>query len=335
MSKQHWVRLCFVCSGVLLLALVGWYGMLAARYTHFQFIVTLSALVLVLISGVLAAVGSKGVSDQLRKEQTRLKRNLEENHLTAEKLEYDASTAITQRRQMIKEVENKDRLLVRMAEILDLAMAEQKEEVANLADVLSSAFVNRTELLSKYAKDLSVLGLFHLNEFKGGKESVRFEQLLEREIVRLEPLSQSLQVRIAVANEEEQISIHVRQAHIENFTHRFLETAIRLSAGEQIDIHLIAYHDAEMGEVVRIQLSMTARELELVQLQQLFYQYLQLKDDNGVDISPGLSPVIVHTLVTSMGGQISHSFNEDGRFEFLVILPLLSSGSEQHVEEGY
>ena len=335
MSKQHWVRLCFAFSGVLLLALVVWYGTLAARHMNIQFVATLITLILILISGVLAAAGSKGIGDQLRKEQTRLKRHLEENHLTAEKLEYDASTAIAQRRQMVKEVENKDRLLVRMAEILATAMEEQKEEVANLTDVLSDAFVNRTELLSKYAEDLSVLGLFHLNEFKGGRESVRFEQLLEREIVRLEPLSQSLGVRIAVENEEEQISVHVHQSLIENFTHRFLETAIRLSVGEQIDIHLISYHDAEMGEVVRIQLTMAARELEPLQLQQLYHQYLQLKDRNGVDISPGLSPVIVHALVTSMGGQISHRTDEEGRFEFLVILPLLSSTSEQHAEEVY
>ncbi|WP_428242074.1 hypothetical protein [Gynuella sp.] len=335
MSRQHWVRLCFAFSGVLLLGLIVFYTTLLTRQNSVLVAITLAILVLVLLSGLMAAAGSRTLGDQLRKEQTRLKRILEENHLTAEKLEYDASTAIAQRRMMMKEVENKDRLLVRMAEILEAAMDEQQQEVAQLAGVVSDEFVNRTELLSKYAKDLGVLGLFHLNELKGPKESVRFEHLLEKEIVRLEPLSQTFGVTVVVENEEEQINVYAHRDQLENFTHRLLETAIRISAGTQINIHLISYHDAEMSEVVRIQLVMNSRELDASQLQQLFMQYLQLQDSDGRDISPGLSPVIVQALVKSMGGQITHEIRDGGQFEFLVLLPLLSETSDQRSEDVY
>lgn len=326
MSKKLFVAIAFSVSGALLVAMIIAAGWMAAQGVT-------DALFLILGLLAVLALGASGIrideamAEHSRKELARHKRQLEEYHLTTEKLEYDANQARAERRQMFHDLQNRDRILLRMAQVLETSMDAQLQELAQ-PELDRSMMKLRTEQMRKYGHDLEVLAGLTLQPQGSGYRSLSFDVQLHQSIKHLAELINQYHVDVEVLNEEEQILIQANDHKLANLLSRILETCIRLAKNNKLVVDLITYLDGEMGECVRMKITAHGRGLTNHEQQQIFQQYLEIIDKDGEDISPGLSPVIANQLVKTMSGQLTIQSESGQGAEFLLLLPLKESVSE-------
>jgi signal transduction histidine kinase len=320
MSKKLFVAIAYSVSGVVLVLMIIWSGWLATD-GNVDALLLVAGSLLVLLLGASAIRIDEAMSDKNRKDLTRHKRQLEEYHLTTEKLEYDANQARAERRQMFHDLQNRDRILLRMAQVLETSMDAQLQELSQ-PELDRSMMKLRTEQMRKYGHDLEVLAGLTLQAQGSGFRSISFDVQLHQSLKQLADIVQHYKVDVEIQNEEEQILIQANDHKLTNLLSRIMETGIRLSKNNKLVIELITYLDGDMGECVRMKVVTHGRGLSPHEQQQIFQQYLEIIDQDGEDISPGLSPVIANELVKSMSGRLSIQSHSNQEAEFLLLLPL-------------
>ena len=324
MSNRNVVAMSLGTGSTCLLILLAYYGWQAYLGDFFATII-LGVLVFIGLLVWLSVHAERAIYEGLLKEQSRLKRQLEEFHLKTEKLEFDANLAMEQKRSISRELQTKDRILLRLASVLE---ANMKQQQLGLVDIQSQCpgaatepLSQRAEQMQKYAQDLTVLAAMDLPEERAENEVVHFDRQVDWAVEQLGPVIEQFDVTVQIENGEEQILIQTQPRHLDNLLIRVLETVIRLTHKDNVIVQLISYMDADLGESVRLTVTSGGRGLTEIEQQELFDQYFALQID-GVDISPGLSPAIAKRLSLQLGGSLTVQSVFQQQTQLTLILPL-------------
>lgn len=266
--------------------------------------------------------------EELLKEQTRLKRQLEEHHLVTEKHEFDSNYALEQVRKMKKEVQKKNTTLIQLAQVLSESMEEQmnllNQEKPDLDSVLQ-----RSQMMLKFSDDLDTLAQLNFPTKEKLFSVERFDLLLQKSIDEFQLHHQGSGKFFQIKTEEEQILIQKNPEHIDSLLQNLFETIYRLSQPEVIEVALISYIDAEIGDAVRIAITFKQVPEFSGESQEFFNQYQNLQDASGRDNSPGLGPVIIKVLTGYLDGHISHSMKAEDEAVIVLVLPLGHGNKEE------
>lgn len=346
MTKRHFMAVSLAVCFAIMLAMMFTFSMQVSEGNISALLVLLA---LVVLAGLALMIGNLGRSmyGALLKEQSNLRRQIQENHLVSEKLEFDSKDAIEKRWTMSKELKNKDLILKRLAQVLEANMRAQISNFKKFNDLninstnidshISDSFSSvsertaaledhneRSVQMLKYAKDLDVLASLEMLDLNGHSLESHFDAMIDQSIRELGDVLESFNVQLVVENDEEQILIQASETQLMNLLNRLFESAIRLSHEKKIKVKVISYHDASIGDSVRLDIMVKGRGLTEQEQQELFTQYLKISDVDGKDISPGLSPVIAYNLATQLGGQLSQNSVYGHHTEFVLLLPLKS-----------
>ncbi len=259
--------------------------------------------------------------ERIFKEMARLKRTLEEFHLKNEKLDFDATQATESKRMMVKDMLNKDRILMRMAKVLETNMSQQLISLEQNVSAKTEQLKTSSTRMLDYARDLEVLASLELHEVPIPEHPVPLDSLLEQQIKQHETAFSSRNNKVAIENDEEQILVYRSESLLKELVSRMLNVTNLLGRDITINIQLIAYLDADFGECIRVSMSQHGRGLSEVEQQEFFQHYSEI-DFQGEDVSPGMAPVVCYQLAKKMGGKLQVNSQINELFELILILPL-------------
>jgi len=259
--------------------------------------------------------------DDVLKEQTRLKRQLEEHHLVIEKHEFDSNYAFEQVRKMKKEIQKKNTTLIQLADVLSESMEEQIK-VLNQDEPDLDTVLQHSKVMLKFSADLDTLAQLSFPTQKMLYNVERFDSILQKSIDEFQLHHQGSGKFFQIKTEEEQILIQKNPEHLVSLFQNLFETIYRLSQSELIEVSLISYIDAEMGDSVRVAITYKQVPEFSGDSMEFFNQYQKLHDSSGRDNSPGLGPVIIKVLAGYLDGHISHSMKKADEAAIVLVLPL-------------
>lgn len=321
MLQRQWIFLATLILIVVLVATSIYSGYLWYLNQDLQVLVYLSSSVVSLVLFLFYKRQLDQEKEDILKEQTRLKRQIEEHHLVTEKHEFDSNYAFEQVRKMKKEIQKKNTTLIQLAKVLSESMAEQisllDQDNPDLGSVLQ-----RSKMMLKYSVDLDTLAQLNFPTKEQFFSVERFDQMLQKSIDEFQLHHQGSGKFFQIKTEEEQILIQKNPEHLDSLLQNLFETIYRLSQPEVIEVALICYIDAEIGDAVRIAITFKQVPEFSGDSMEFFNQYQYLQDSSGRDISPGLGPVIIKVLTGYLDGYISHSMKGNDDAVIVLVLPL-------------
>lgn len=269
-----------------------------------------------------------------RKNHSLTKRQMQEQRLKLERLEFNAKKARELRQIVLNSTTEKDQSLRNMADALKRAMDEVVELTSSIttdSDTLNK--INGCiDSVQSYALDLQSLAKLELKAELPKKLEIDFIDELNRLVEQWAELGKSRKVRIVLENPEEQIRLNSDLLWIENILTRIVQALVKMNQQTALHIHFIGYLDAERGDVLRVRLAIKGRQLSADQLKHVLTDHLSITE-NGQEIGPGLSLVVAGRMAQLLNGSLSVSNSEQG-MELIVVLPCNSVVAEEP-EESY
>lgn len=250
---------------------------------------------------------------------SRTKRQVQELQLKIDRYEYDARKAGEMRRIVLNSTQEKDHSLRNMALALDHAMDEILELIASLSGEEAEHIRTRVEGMKRYSSDLQGLARLELKSELPARVEINFLQVLNDLIDQWATFGKSHKVKIRLDNPEEQMPLYSDQNWIDNLLTRVVQALIRMNHNSTLKIHIIGYTDAELGDALRIELSIDGRELSEEQLNHILTEYLSIVED-GQEVGPGLSFVVARRMAQLLNGTMDVKQSQHGT-EVLVVLP--------------
>lgn len=302
---------------VLCVAWLAWLTLNGSKDTGPALLIAVIALLLYL--GLFRVNGKE--RERLLKEMTRLKRLLEEYHLKNEKLGFDATQATVSQRSIEKSMHNKDKILLRMAEVLKASMQSQIRIMSDKPEKFLSQLKQNSERMFSYAKDLELLASLELPNDYVEKSAIHLDQIVEEKITENSENLKKHNNELKIQNEEEQIVLNQPPELVSELISRLIIIANAMTRNATIDFKLIAYVDAEMGESIRVTLVAKGRGLTELERQEFFTQYSEFKYQ-GEDYCPGLSPVVSYQISKKLGGEFTVASQINELLELMLIIPL-------------
>lgn len=329
MPQRQWIFLASTLVISCLIAVIGYVGYLwnVSKKPEMLIIFATAFGALLIFQFLRRQLASE--KEEILKEQTRLKRTLEEYHLITEKNEFDSNHSKELVRRMKKEVQKKNSTLLELAKILSESMEKQIscliEDNPDLDVVLQRSYV-----MQKFSVDLETLAQLNFPTEMIENPTEKFDVKLQTCIDKFESQNSGTGKFFNIKTEEEQILIRKNEHHLSSLMMHLLDTVFRLNVSEFIEINLITYIDAELGNSVRVSINFTQIPGYKSNATEFFSQYQKVKDVAGKDISPGLAPVIINVLTGYLGGHITYSVDEDSQAAMVLVLPL----SEKYESEN-
>lgn len=253
------------------------------------------------------------------KELSRVRRSLQESHLEIDRYEYESRQGAELRRLVLTSAQEKDQALDSMASALNTAMAEvlsltRSDEPRSLERIR-----DRAELMQRYAEDLKALARLELKSELPRHQSLNFLAVVERFIDEWNRYGRSRDVRVRLEHQEDQLPLVSDENWLHNLLTRAIQALVRMNRDTTIDVHLIGYIDAKLGDALRVTLSARGRRLDPEQLASAMSAYTRILDQ-GNDVGPGLSFVVARRLAQMLQGYLEVNDTETGT-EVVLVLP--------------
>ncbi|WP_040556415.1 sensor histidine kinase [Reinekea blandensis] len=311
---------------LLILSILTWVVAVATvgylSYSQYPVMVWALSLAPLLLSGVFAMMTLNQSQTELaeaNRQHSRTKRHVQELQLKIDRFEYDARKAAEMRRIVLNSTQEKDHSLRNMALALDHAMDEILTVVDGLEPEDAELIRTRVEGMKRYSADLQGLARLELKSELPARIEIDFLKALNELIEGWSTFGKSHKVKIRLDNPEEQMPLYSDLNWIDNLLTRVVQALIRMNYDSTLKIHIIGYTDAELGEALRIELSIQGRELSEAQLKSILTEYLSIVED-GQEIGPGLSFVVARRMTQLLNGFMDVTQGPAGT-EVLIVLP--------------
>ncbi|MEX0624523.1 sensor histidine kinase [Saccharospirillum sp.] len=320
MNKSSQVATLWVISGVL------WLGSLVALVYFAMPVLEIPVLALP-VGLLLAAAGvsllalnrSQHHAEEASREVSRIKRTLQESHLKIERFEYEGKQSAELRRLVLSSAQEKDLALKNMANALNTAMAEVQSLCTSSQPDALERIREKSELMQRYADDLKVLARLELKSELPRTEKINLLTVLEGFCEEWLRYGKEYHTRVRFEHQEDQLPLVSDVNWLHSLLTRVVYSLMRMNEGGLVQVHLIGYIDAELGEALRIRVSAEGRHLEPDQLSNVLTHYTSVID-KGRDVGPGLSLVVGRRLAQMLGGNLDVLDGDKGT-EVLVVLP--------------
>lgn len=285
------------------------------------FVMMMIALAAAAAVSMLTLNQSQNEVSEVNKNHSRTKRQLQELQLKIDRFEYDSKKAGELRRIVLNSTQEKDHSLRNMALSLDHAM----DEVLELTDVAADTpdFIEqiktRAEGMKRYSADLQSLARLELKSELPTNHEVNFLTEMGRLIEEWSAIGKPKKVKVKLENREDEIPLFSDMLWVENILTRVALALIRMNEQTTLNIHLIGYLDAEMGDALRIEFSIEGREFNEQQLKHLLTEYVSILED-GQEVGPGLAFVVARRMAQILNGTIDVGSSGE-TIEVVVIIP--------------
>lgn len=290
----------------------------------------LAALILSGVASLMTLNHSQMVITESRKQHSRTKRQVQEHQLKLDRYEYDARKAAEMRRIVLNSTQEKDHSLRNMALALDHAM----DEVLALLDKPSGDkdehIRTRAESMKRYSADLQGLARLELKSELPIRTETDFLQELDGLLEQWAVFGKRHKVKVKLYNSEEQMPLYSDMNWIENLLTRVVQALVRMNHDSTLKIHIIGYTDAELGDALRIELTIDGRELTEEQLKHALTEYVSIIED-GQEVGPGLAFVVSRRIAQLLNGYMDVTSGTRGT-EVLIVLPRNPSASDDSEE---
>ena len=306
-------------------------GILIGAVT-FQFLSWLpwfGLLVLLLVSAVFSALTlnqSQGEVARVNKEHSRTKRTVQEQQLKLDRFEYDAKKSGEMRRIVLNSTQEKDHALKNMAEALNHSMDELQQLLELQPEEAMQQMQTRVASMKRYAGDLQHLAQLELKKDLPEYVELDFLEELLRLIDQWNAFGKSRNIRVKLENAEEQIKFYSDSNWLDNLLSRIVLALIRLNEGTKLNIHLISYMDADIGDALRVEINIDGWQFSDAQSKRLLTEYVSVEQD-GQEVGPGLSFVVARRMAQMLNGSLEIDNSEYG-VEVLILLPQNPSYSD-------
>lgn len=316
-SRLKHLLIISVLTWVGAIGLVGY--LLFGQLTGLFWALSLCPLILGCVLSIMTLNQSQTELAEANRQHSRTKRQVQELQLKIDRFEYDARKASEMRRIVLNSTQEKDHSLRNMALALDHAMDEILGLIGSLKSEEAESIRTRVQGMKRYSADLQGLARLELKSELPARVEIDFLKVLNTLIEEWSAFGKSRKVKIRLDNPEEQMPLYSDQNWIDNLLTRVVQALIRMNHNSTLKIHIIGYTDAELGDALRIELSIQGRELSEEQLKHVLTEYLSIVED-GQEVGPGLSFVVARRMAQLLNGHMDVSQGVDGT-EVLVILP--------------
>jgi signal transduction histidine kinase len=262
---------------------------------------------------------SQNQADEAFREVSKVKRTLQESHLRIERFEYEGKQSAELRRLVLSSAQEKDLALKNMANALNTAMAEVKSLCTSSQPDALERIREKSELMQRYADDLKVLARLELKSELPMAENINLLTVLEGFCEEWQRYGKGYKMRVKFEHQEDQLPLVSDVNWLHSLLTRVVYSLMRMNDGGLVQVHLIGYIDAELGEALRIRIDAEGRHLSPEQLSNVLTHYTSVMDE-GRDVGPGLSLVVARRLAQMLGGNLDVLNSIEGT-EVLVVLP--------------
>jgi len=283
-------------------------------------------LALMVSSIVIAAIFSLLTLNQSQKELAEsnkshgyTKRQMQEHQLKIDRFKYDSKKAGELRRIVLNSTQEKDHSLQNMASALDYSMNVIIELTSNTEVGTMDQIRTRANGMKRYAADLQALAKLELKAELPEHVEIDFLSQLEELHEKWSQFGKNRKVKIKLDVRDDQMPVISDKNWIENLLSRVVQSLIRLNENTVLEVNLIGYHDAEMGDALRLSFAIDGRMLTELQLKHLMAEYVSIIAD-GHEVGPGLSFVVARRLAQMLNGQVEVNNGTHG-IEVVVVLP--------------
>lgn len=320
MNKTSQVASLWAVSGLLWLVSLVALVYLAMPVLEVSVLAALVGLLLVTAGVSLLALNrSRHHADESSREVSRIKRTLQESHLQIERFEYESKQGAELRRLVLSSAQEKDMALRNMASALNTAMAEVQSLCTSSQPDALERIREKAELMQRYADDLKVLARLELKSELPRAEHINLLTVLEGFCEEWQRFGKGYRSRVKFEHQEDQLPLVSDVNWLHSLLTRVVYSLMRMNEDGLVQVHLIGYIDAELGEALRIRISAEGRHLEADQLSSVLTHYTSVMDD-GRDVGPGLSLVVARRLAQMLGGNLD-VLDDDTGTEVMVVLP--------------
>jgi len=292
---------------------------------------TFDKFILLIWVAIVASIFSAGLTSMLalnqsqmevaesNKSHSRTKRQVQEQQLKLDRLEYDGKKASELRRIVLNSTQEKDHSLRNMAAALDHAM----DEIVNLTSVegddTMAVIRTRAEGMKRYAADLQALAQLQLKSELPNYRELDFLSELNLLIDGWGQLGKIRKVKLKLDNPEDQMPIVSDPNWLTNLLSRIVQSLIRMNENSTLNIHLIGYLDAALGDSLRINFTIDGRQFKPDQLKHIMTEYISIIE-HGQEVGPGLTYVVTRRLAQMLNGYVEVNNTGNG-VDVLVVLP--------------
>ncbi len=304
-------------SWLVMAGVVGYFG-----YYQLPLVVWAVILVLIGLSGLfslLAINSSQQEVAESKKEHSRTKRHVQELQLKIDRHAYNEKKSSQLRRIVLNSTQEKDHFLRNVASALDVSMDDILSACQTNEEDLIEQVNTRASSMKRYASDLQALAQLELKSELPEPVETNFLIELGRLVDDWSNFGKSRKVKVKLDNPEDQITLHSDINWIENLLSRLVYALIRMNTEATLFVRVIGYTDAQIGDSLRLSLSIAGRQFSEVQLKHVMTEFISILDD-GHEVGPGLTFVVSRRIAQMLNGIVEVQNTSDG-VEVLVVIP--------------
>lgn len=311
---------------LLLASLVFWLGVgsIIGYMTFDKFIPLIWAALIagIFIAGLISMLAlnqSQMEVAESNRSHSRTKRQVQEQQLKLDRLEYDSKKASELRRIVLNSTQEKDHSLRNMAAALDHAMDEIVELTSDQGADTLAVIRTRAEGMKRYAADLQALAQLQLRSELPNYQELDFLGELNLLVDDWIPLGKIRKVKLKLDNPEDQMPVVSDPNWLKNLLSRIVQSLIRMNEDSTLNISLIGYLDAALGDSLRINFTIAGRQFKPDQLKHVMTEYISIIE-HGQEVGPGLTYVVTRRLAQMLNGYVEVTNTGTG-VNVLVVLP--------------
>ena len=281
------------------------------------------------LTSLLALNQSQMEVAESNKSHSRTKRQVQEQQLKLDRLEYDGKKASELRRIVLNSTQEKDHSLRNMAAALDHAMDEIVNLTREEGDDTMLVIRTRAEGMKRYAADLQALAQLQLRSELPNYQELDFLSELNQLMDGWGQLGKIRKVKLKLDNPEDQMPIVSDPNWLKNLLSRIVQSLIRMNENSTLNIRLIGYLDAALGDSLRISFTIDGRQFKPDQLKHIMTEYISIIE-HGQEVGPGLTYVVTRRLAQMLNGYVEVNNTGNG-VDVLVVLPRNPQPQEKDV----
>lgn len=255
------------------------------------------SLVLALLALVMLIVAMSQQQRMLRQRADKAIAAQQQSHLQIERMQFDQRRATLVTKQAEKERIARAELVIWSSEDLDL----MARDIARLVPSHNQAAHQALASMHRHAQDLRALAELDADHAVPVGEEFCLDDLLGQAWQRLKPGQQDL---IILDWQDQRLHLSWPKAWADLFVNQLLQACLALGQRQQVQLSVLAFIHAEMGEVVRFSLQSSLRldekSLRRALRYSLFLAAKQSKDEPEL----GLALAFVGHLVSRLGGNV-------------------------------
>ncbi|ATX77563.1 ATP-binding protein [Reinekea forsetii] len=271
------------------------------------------------LTSMLALNQSQMEVAESNRSHSRTKRQVQEQQLKLDRLEYDGKKASELRRIVLNSTQEKDHSLRNMAAALDHAMDEIIELTDHQGADTLAVIRTRAEGMKRYAADLQALAQLQLRSELPNYQELDFLGELNLLVDDWISLGKIRGVKLKLDNPEDQMPVMSDPNWLKNLLSRIVQSLIRMNEDSTLNISLIGYLDAALGDSLRINFTIDGRQFKPDQLKHIMTEYISIIE-HGQEVGPGLTYVVTRRLAQMLNGYVEVTNTGNG-VNVLVVLP--------------